>query len=263
MYPIFIEEATMHYNWSALAYMPSATVPQNPYGYSGDTFAPVQGPRQQLPMYEQNQMVLPPLPNEMPITMPIRMDLPPLPNEMPITMPNKMNLPPSPNEMPITMPNQVPSKIPAVDKSQEIYTYPQNLAGALKLIEEAVAGENEDRLFYQYLINTAPSEEDKEIIRGIRENEITHFGLFRQIYSQLTGKMLPVPEEATFEEPASYCEGIQRAIKGEQNAVVKYRKILFAMQNRVHINMLTEIISDEIRHGILYNYLYTKNGCRG
>lgn len=147
-------------------------------------------------------------------------------------------------------------------QGQEIYTYPQNLAGAIKLIEEAVAGENEDRLFYQYLINNAPSEEDKEIIRGIRENEITHFGLFRQIYSQLTGKMLPVPEDVTFEEPASYCEGIKKAIKGEQNAVIKYRKILFAMQNRVHINMLTEIITDEIRHGILYNLIYTKNGCR-
>ena len=145
---------------------------------------------------------------------------------------------------------------------QEIYTYPQNMAGALKLIEEAVAGENEDRLFYQYLIDSAPSEEDKEIIRGIRENEITHFGLFRQIYSQLTGRMLPVPEDAPFEEPASYCDGIKIALKGEQNAVQKYRKILFAMQNRVHINMLTEIITDELRHAILYNYIYTKNGCR-
>ncbi|HBD01414.1 MAG TPA: rubrerythrin, partial [Lachnoclostridium sp.] len=39
--------------------------------------------------------------------------------------------------------------------------------------------------------------------------------------------------------------------------------ILYAMQSRVHINMMIEIITDEIRHGILYNYLYAKNGCRG
>jgi len=26
---------------------------------------------------------------------------------------------------------------------------------------------------------------------------------------------------------------------------------------------MIEIITDELRHGILYNYLYTKNGCRG
>jgi hypothetical protein len=44
--------------------------------------------------------------------------------------------------------------------------------------------------------------------------------------------------------------------------VRKYRRILYALQDRVHINILTGIITDEIRHGILYSYLYSKNGCR-
>lgn len=151
---------------------------------------------------------------------------------------------------------------PLTPQQQEVYSYPQNLAPALKLIEEAVAGENEDRLFYQYLINQAPTEEEKEIIRGIRENEITHFGLFRQIYSQLTGRMLPVPEDKPAEMPESYCEGLKKALIGEERAAEKYRRILFAMQNRVHINMLTEIITDELRHGTLYSYLYARNQCK-
>lgn len=144
----------------------------------------------------------------------------------------------------------------------EPYTYPQNLPEALKLIQEAVAGETEDKLFYQYLIDTAPSKEDKEIITSIRDDELNHFALFRQVYFLLTGNMLPPPEEVPFEKPKSYCEGLKRAIKGEQNAVRKYRKILFALQDRVQINILVEIITDELRHGTLYNYLYTKNGCR-
>lgn len=142
------------------------------------------------------------------------------------------------------------------------YTYPQNVPGALQLIREAVRGETEDRMFYEYLISVAPTEEEKNIIRGIRDDEIKHFGLFRQIYCELTGQMLPPPEEAVFEKPASYCEGLKRAIQGEQNAVIRYRKILFALQDRVQINKLTEIITDEIRHGSLYNYLYAKNGCK-
>jgi rubrerythrin len=142
------------------------------------------------------------------------------------------------------------------------YIYPQNLPQALQLIREGVAGEREDRMFYDYLISTAPSEEDKEIIKGIRDNEIQHFFMFRQIYYQLTGQQLPPPQDVPFEKPASYCDGIKKALMGEQKAVQKYRKILFAMQNRIHINMLTEIITDEIRHGILYNYLYSKNGCK-
>jgi rubrerythrin len=151
---------------------------------------------------------------------------------------------------------------PLTPQQQEIYSYPQNLAPALKLIEEAVSGENEDRLFYQYLIDKAPTEQDKEIIRGIRENEITHAGLFRQIYSQITGRMLPIPEEKPAEFPASYCEGLQKALLGEEEAVKKYRRILFAMQNRVHINMLTEIITDELRHGTFYAYLLARNNCK-
>ena len=142
------------------------------------------------------------------------------------------------------------------------YIYPQNLSQALQLIKEGVAGEREDRMFYDYLISTAPSEEDKEIIKGIRDNEIQHFSMFRQIYYQLTGQQLPPSQDVPFDKPASYCDGIKKALMGEQKAVQKYRKILFAMQNRVHINMLTEIITDEIRHGILYNYLYSKNGCK-
>lgn len=163
----------------------------------------------------------------------------------------------------VPMPGHSPAQQAQIMPSgQDIYTYPQNLPGALELIRGAVAGETEDRLFYSYLIENAPSEEDKEIIGGIRDDEIKHFGMFRQIYQQLTGQTLPPPENVTFEPPASYCEGIMRAIRGEQNAVIRYRKILFALQDRVQINMLVEIITDELRHGILYNYLYSKNGCR-
>lgn len=159
-----------------------------------------------------------------------------------------------------TMPGQY--EIPQIPKNMTglaPYTYPQNVTGALKLIQEAVTGETEDRLFYQYMIENTPSEEDKEIIKGIRDDEISHFNLFRQVYYQLTGQTLPPPQDVTFEKPASYCEGIKKAIQGEQNAVKKYRRILFALQDRVQINILTEIITDELRHGTLYNYLYSKN----
>jgi rubrerythrin len=197
---------------------------------------------------------------------------------MPLNIPQNMpmNIPQNMPQIPVPY-NQKPQAVAAArtqDMSppftpdmtlapgHEMYSFPHNLPGALELIEKAVEAENEDRLFYQYLINNAPTEEEKEIIRGIRENEITHFGLFRQIYSQLTGRMLPVAEDVPVEAPSSYCEGIKKALTGEQNAVDKYRRILFAMQNRVHINMMTEIITDEIRHGILYNYIYSKNGCK-
>lgn len=142
-----------------------------------------------------------------------------------------------------------------------IFTYPQNLRGAVELIGQALSGETEDRLFYAWLLERTSLAEDREIISGIREDEIGHYALFRRLYTELTGQIPPRPPEESFAPPESYCMGLGRAIKGEQDAVRRYRKILYSLQDRVHINMLLEVITDELRHGILYNYLYTKNGC--
>jgi rubrerythrin len=147
------------------------------------------------------------------------------------------------------------------DEKTNVFVYPNNLDNALELIQKAVAGENEDKIFYTYLIENAPDDEDKQIITGIRNNEMDHYNMFRQIYYDITGAALPKESEESFETPDSYCAGIRKALLGEQSAVERYRQILYAMQPRVHINMLTEIITDEIRHGILYNYIYSKNNC--
>lgn len=143
----------------------------------------------------------------------------------------------------------------------DIFKYPENFNHALSLIQQAVQGENEDRLFYTYLIENAPTEEEKQIISGIRDNEINHFNLFHTLYYEITGDMIPQQISEQFIPPLTYCEGLKRALLGEQNAVARYRQILYAMQTPIHINMLTEIITDEIRHGSLYNYLYSKNNC--
>ena len=141
------------------------------------------------------------------------------------------------------------------------YTYPLNYRDALELIRDAVRGEAEDRAFYEYLIENAPDEKAKEIIRGIRDDEINHFFLFGQVYYVLTGQTIPAQDEEESEKPDSYCAGLASAITGEQEAVKRYRRILYALSDRVLINVLTDIITDEIRHGILYNYLYSRAKC--
>ena len=82
-----------------------------------------------------------------------------------------------------------------------------------------------------------------------------------QIYYELTGQTIPPIQDTEFERPKSYCAGIQKALFGELGAVERYRRILFALQDRRHINMLTEIITDEIKHSSKYNFLYAKNKC--
>lgn len=151
-----------------------------------------------------------------------------------------------------------PETMPA-DFSQ--FIYPQNRKEGLQLIKESVSGEREDELFYDYLISVAPTDEAKNIIMGIRDDERKHNKLLRMVYKQLTGKTLPPPEQPSFERPRSYCAGIKKAIKGEVGAVIRYRKILYSMQDRVYMNILIEIMTDEIRHASLYNLLYTMGKC--
>ncbi|MFT8888854.1 MAG: rubrerythrin [Ethanoligenens sp.] len=160
--------------------------------------------------------------------------------------------------VPVALPYSAPVQNQPFDT---MFVYPQNVPNALALIAQAVAGEAEDTQFYTWLLQNAPSDEDRQIITGIRNDEMHHNGWFRQLYLELTGRPVPAVQGETFTPPASYCDGLRQAIMGEQDAVRRYRQILFALQNRVHINVVTNIITDELRHAILYNYLYAKNNC--
>lgn len=134
-----------------------------------------------------------------------------------------------------------------------------DLDSTLELIRQAVSGEENDRRFYEYLINVAPNQEEKNIISSIRDDELGHFDLFRRIYKDITGRY-PVPLGTDeFEEPETYLEGIEEALFGELKAVEMYRQIYYGLKTRVHRDILFEIITDELKHADKWNYLYTRN----
>ncbi|MDO8686489.1 MAG: hypothetical protein Q7J78_07460 [Clostridiales bacterium] len=141
------------------------------------------------------------------------------------------------------------------------YIYPCNLPEALMHIKDAVMGEKEDEMFYNQLLLIAPCEEDKKVIESIRDDEKKHGRMFREIYCELTGQMLPPAPEGEQEKLQNYCKAMEKAFLGELKALEKYRKILFAMNNPKHKNMVTEIASDELKHACKYNYLMSKNKC--
>jgi rubrerythrin len=94
--------------------------------------------------------------------------------------------------------------------------YPEHAySQALHFMVEAVQDERGDELFYDYLLALAPSEEQRRIITTIRDDERKHQRMFRQIYCELTGKTIPPTEPEPLDKPASYLEGIERALFGE------------------------------------------------
>lgn len=130
----------------------------------------------------------------------------------------------------------------------------------LDLIKDAVASEREDEIFYDFLLASAPNDEDKKIIDSIRNDERHHNELFRKLYLELTGISLPkgtsVPEP---EYNLPYIKGLEQALMGELSAVEKYRRILASMEDRQKYNTVMEIMTDELKHASKYNFLITKN----
>jgi rubrerythrin len=127
---------------------------------------------------------------------------------------------------------------------------------AINLIRKSVGNEREDELFYNSLIKTAPTEKEKEIIISIRDDERKHNQILRELYYNFTGQMIPENNSnVNIEKELNYKEQLEKALFGELDAVVKYRKIMGTMPNGNSYTLIMSIMTDELRHASKYNFL--------
>lgn len=83
--------------------------------------------------------------------------------------------------------------------------------------------------------------------------------MFRDIYRPLNGQEITGVSIEEFIKPASYLDGIQKALFGELSAVEKYRENWKGLTVGLYRDALFEIILDELKHSSKYNYLFTLN----
>ncbi|WP_242850636.1 ferritin-like domain-containing protein [Clostridium lundense] len=138
----------------------------------------------------------------------------------------------------------------------------EGLNKALCLIKDAVQGEKNDELEYDYLICLAPTKEEKEIIKSIRNDERNHNKWYKEIYKCYTGEIIKDSDKEKFDRPRNYIEGIKKAFFGELSAMERYRIIRAGLPNRCQRDIVFQILSDEIKHAIKYNYILTMNLCK-
>lgn len=134
-------------------------------------------------------------------------------------------------------------------------SFQYNLNTAVNMIRNSVADETEDAAMYEALIKLAPNEEAKEIISDIRDDEKIHNMLLREIFTELTGVILPPNTGVSNYEKTTYIDGIKEAFMGELKAVEKYREILTYMPSKELYNKIFYIMTDEMKHAMKYNYL--------
>lgn len=127
---------------------------------------------------------------------------------------------------------------------------------AIELIKKSIGDEKSDELFYNNLINQAPSEKEKSIIKSIRDDERKHNQILRQLYYEFTGqKWVEDNSINTFNHNLDYNMGLEKALFGELDAVAKYRKIMGTMPYGNSYTLLMSIMTDELRHASKYNFL--------
>lgn len=136
--------------------------------------------------------------------------------------------------------------------SDEIITLNQ----AIGLIRQSVRNEREDEMFYDRLLEQAPTEKDKEIITSIRNDERKHNRILRDLYYNFTGQVIqPDMSTPSINTKSNYLENLEKALFGELDAVVKYRKILGTMPSGNSYTLIMSIMTDELRHASKYNFL--------
>jgi len=143
------------------------------------------------------------------------------------------------------------NQVPQVG-SGEIITLNQ----AIELIKTSAGNEKEDELFYDILIKQAPTQNEKEIIKSIRDDERKHNQILRELYYKFTGQMLKADSTVSqTNNNMDYKTNLEKALFGELEAVKKYRKIMAQMPSGNSYTLLMSIMTDEIRHASKYNFL--------
>ncbi|MDT3417080.1 MULTISPECIES: ferritin-like domain-containing protein [Brevibacillus] len=137
--------------------------------------------------------------------------------------------------------------------------YDERMKVVLRMLQEGIAGERRDELLYDFLIEQAPTEQEKQVIAGIRDDERRHRRLFLQIYGQLTGQRPAAHYEIeALQPPVSYLDGIEQALFGELKTFERYRTIYKYMLLQYR-DTVFEIMTDELKHASYYNWLYARN----
>ena len=157
--------------------------------------------------------------------------------------------------------------MPQSNSNEEIIT----LSQAIESIRKSIGDEREDELFYDSLIAMAPTENAKNIITSIRDDERKHNKILRELYFNFTGQMFPSEQRMNLNNSSNnntnnnecnenhnqntYKEMLEKALFGELDAVIKYRRILGTMPSGDSYTLIMSIMTDELRHSAKYNYL--------
>ncbi|WP_088072096.1 ferritin family protein [Gottfriedia luciferensis] len=124
-------------------------------------------------------------------------------------------------------------------------------------VEKAINGEYSAISCYTKLASLAKKEDERKTILEIREDEVKHYHHFVSIYVNLTGRQ---PHPKIIENcPDNYIDGLEFALKDEQETVDFYLSVSDGTSNQLIKNTFSRAAKDEQNHAVWFLYFYTKN----
>lgn len=128
----------------------------------------------------------------------------------------------------------------------------QNDQSLVKDVEKAINGEYSAIACYNKLADLAPTQQARQQIYEIRQDEIRHYEAFSNIYKQLTGKQ-PSPK-ITEPCPDQYMDGIEAAFVDEQKTTDFYYEIERKAQDLSIKETFRQAGADEQNHAVWFLY---------
>ncbi|MBU5308078.1 hypothetical protein NSA24_02380 [Clostridioides mangenotii] len=155
---------------------------------------------------------------------------------------------------------------------QNIYPNPIQLQNSINLIQDTINSMEQDFLLYNWLSDKMPISEFQtlpspnaeelydilEIIETLKNDNINNRNLLKEIYYQLTGTYANIKQGFYFVPPRDLFTGIYGSIVKSTKYVKQLGLIMFGLPNYYYRDALFSIISDELNHGTLLNYVYSK-----
>ncbi|MGM0750652.1 MAG: ferritin family protein [Bacillota bacterium] len=137
------------------------------------------------------------------------------------------------------------------------YSRVQENDSLIKDIQKAINGEYSAIACYETLAKLAPTVEEKDRIREIRNDEMRHLKAFDDIYTNITGVSHTPQLQEGF--PASYKRGLESAINDEQETVDFYLDIADGAKDTYIKEAFRRAAADEQNHAVWFLFFFMKN----
>lgn len=152
---------------------------------------------------------------------------------------------------------QIPRPLYAKELSDNNNILNESASKLSDIILLSMENETKDHAFYEKLLPLL-KEEDRSIVNSIMLDETKHYKLLSHIYKLLNNKS---PDHKTIKEAevsGNISKDLSEALLDEAEAVKLYRELMSSAVTEEIKDLFFEIMTDEMMHSTLLNYLYTK-----